>query len=155
MKRVSIILNNGVVSPAKLMVNFSSFIQLSKGTKTLESNLHSSGLLLIILNYFDIVVVEGKEDIINYISNIALLSLISLLCILNILIYYIVIYIINNNKFIKYCENNSKFTVNVLNRIIKKYSKTTRFFMAFEIILLITCISIMFLSSVIIIKQMV
>ena len=66
MKRVSIILNNGVVSPAKLMVNFSSFIQLSKGTKTLESNLHSSGLLLIILNYFDIEVVEGKEDIINY-----------------------------------------------------------------------------------------
>ena len=83
--------------------------------------------MLLLLNYFDIEVVEGKEDIINYISNIALLSLISLLCILNILIYYIVIYIINNNKFIKYCENNSKFTVNVLNLIIKNIQKLLGF----------------------------
>lgn len=58
--------------------------------KQIKPNLNSSGLFRLILNYFDIEIVEGNEEVVNYISSIAILSIISLLCLINIIVYLLI-----------------------------------------------------------------
>jgi hypothetical protein len=69
---------------------------LNKNNKNMYSQ--SSGIYFLLLNYLDIKVVEGQEEVVNYIMGIASLSLLGVFCLLNILMYILIIYFINNYK---------------------------------------------------------
>jgi hypothetical protein len=95
----------------------------------------------------DISVIEGKEDVVNYIFNITILSLIGLLSLLNILIYLLIRYLVE--------KSNIKEKYPRFRKIINIYMKTRLWFVIFELIIVFICLFVVFLSSFLLIKQMV
>ena len=112
----------------------------------------SSGIYLLLLNYFDIKAVEGQEDVVNYIMSIASLSLLALLCFINIVIYFILINFIKKNRN-NYTEILVKYPK--LNWLIKRYENMNLWFLIFEILLLFIILMVIFISSTMIVHQMI
>lgn len=108
----------------------------------------SSSLYLILLNYFGLDVVEGKEDVVAYIMSIGSLSLLGLFCLINIVIYLTLIYLINKHK-----ESNLIAKYPILQWIIKRYKSMTLGFIIFEFLLLFIILLVLFISSVLLINQ--
>lgn len=95
-----------------------------------------------ILNSLGISVDENTSPIVLFCAVNLLLSIISILCVLNIILYLIVIYISDNDKFLKWISN-----YNILKKVFSLYKKTRQSYLVFEfIILLINIGSIIWLN---------
>lgn len=121
---------------------------LNKNNKNMYSQ--SSGIYFLLLNYLDIKVVEGQEEVVNYIMGIASLSLLGVFCLLNILMYILIIYFINNYK--KFSELMLKYPK--LNWFVQRYKNMSLIFISLEFLLLFLILLIIFISSMLLIKQM-
>ena len=108
----------------------------------------SSSIYLLLLNFFDLVPAEGQEPVVNYIMGVASLSLLGLFCVVNIRIYLFIILLIKNysNIYEKYPK---------ISWIIKRYKNISTGFLIFEFLLLFSLILIIFISSIILINQMI
>jgi hypothetical protein len=106
----------------------------------------NSGLLLFLLNYFSIEVNESQQPIVIFISVIATLSLFAILCLFNIILYYTILYAIENYNI----ESKlPKFLLFFINR----YKKTTKFFILLEVLLGSYCLISIFVLSIMVLKN--
>jgi len=102
---------------------FSSFL---KSLKSKQKNItqRQSIILPLILNFLDIKIPEGSENLTNYTFGVMIMSLVALLCFINVLGYFISLYILD-----KY---NIETRFPRLNKIKSYYQKSTIIFIIFE-----------------------
>jgi hypothetical protein len=144
--------------------NFGSKLlyKYSKNTSSGSSktnNKQSSSIYLFLLSYFNLIPVEGQEPVINYMISISSLSLLGLLCLINIIIYLIIYYLLfiryRDLNFIDQYANKYPRLIKFIRIIINRYKNVTITFIIIEFIFLLAILLMIFISSALLIKQMI
>lgn len=98
------------------------------------------------MSYFGLEPAEGAEPVINFICSIGILSLIAILSLLNVFMYYTILYLITNY--------NVEIRFPRFKKIFNYYKSTTIFVIIIEFILGALCLLTIFISAVLLFKQM-
>lgn len=133
------------------MLTFFTFIQnkiIVLYHKHILNNTTSNSFgFLFVLNWLGVTLPEDAEPFLQFAFSIFTLSLITLFCFINILGYFAALFIL---KFYKLQDKISAYPR--LIKYLKFYEKSTFFWIAIEIILMLFCIFVLIILSLIILR---